>query len=162
MLPSDSELRYAIQMKKIPIVLLGLLLVGTVAAQSGNVDPLHHAFATDRVEAFARALENRDGLVAFRLLEPSHLRMNAVYYDAFALDNPKTVDFAICNWGIMAESGSPFLQSIAEIKSVDTTFIDTFDDVWRVYLEVTLVDGTDGTYSLFMDPETLLMFGASG
>lgn len=140
----------------------GFVVVGSVLGQSVPADVVHAELAADRVRAFASALEENDELTAFRFLDPRHLATNIVLYERFSLDNPKMVNFAICNWGLMAEPGSPFLRSISQIESVDETYIEATGAVWRVYLDVTLVDDRQVVYSILMDPETLLLSGASG
>lgn len=95
-------------------------------------------------------------------VEPVHMRMNIAYYDEFSLENDETLDFAVCNWGLMPETGSPFLSSIAEVRGVTGVHLDTADTPWRAYFEVTLTNGSAATYSAFMDPETFYLYGAAG
>jgi|GEM_PF-4201313 len=143
------------------VVLFGAL-TASLPAQWDLVDPLHEQLAADRIETFAKALGENDLMTLFRLLDPAHMRMNIEYYKDFSFDDPATIDFAIRNWGFFPVSGSPFLDSIAGIDRVTDYWVDTTREWWEVTFFVLLQDGGEAAYTTLMDPETLLMYGASG
>lgn len=143
------------------LVLFGAL-TASLPAQWDPVDPLREQFATDRIEAFAKALGENDLMTLFRLLDPAHMQMNIEYYRDFSFDDPATIDFAIRNWGFFPVSGSPFLDSIAGIDRVTDYWVDTRRERWEITFFVILDDGTEAAYTTLMNPETLLMYGASG
>ncbi len=144
------------------LVVIALAIAPNLFAQWKGANQLIEQLATDRVEAFAEALESGDLSTVFRLLDPLHMRMNLAHYDDFDLDDASTVDFAIRNWGMMTGRGAPFLRSLGQIEEVSGFWLDMDGEMWTVYFEFLLDDGTEAEYRIFMDPVTLLMYGASG
>ena len=133
-----------------------------LAQEPVGPDPIVVEIAEDRVAAFARALGKKRVTEVFRYLDPVHIVSNIRFYDTFDIDDRETVDFAICNWGLMPYNGAPFLSSIAQIKTVKEYRLETSQPTWQAFFSVTLVDGRAAVYTTFVDPATLYFYGAAG
>lgn len=138
------------------------VLAVTAATGQERSEDLYAAAAADRVRVFAKALERGDTAVLVHALDPHHLAMNAVLFPEFSFQNTRSLERAVLEWGLIPEAGAPFLTSIRQIERVSTYRLVTRRSPWRVYIDVVLTDGTTATYSLFMDPDTLYLSGASG